>query len=273
MFSGMDSHFPHQISGGGSARASRPALDAPRLSADRGGISRRTSKKNEDTPVFVPHHPLKSSVNQPLPIVATKPYGFSFTAASLRPELLLIVAERFLQTSSWEKTKESVLAANELQCRTATSAQRMERELRSRLQTLSHRQLELLVESGADIRISLAWLAAVKHSCFLFDFAADALRPKIEQHDHVLRESDYRRFIEGKMPSHPELMKLSESTSGKVRRVLFAMLREAGILSKGDGIGSIQRPVIPLDVEISIRSENPAWLAAYLVPGSEIQKH
>jgi hypothetical protein len=180
------------------------------------------------------------------------------------------MAERFLETGSWDQTKKSILAKNELQCRTATSAQRMERELRPRLQTLSHQQLELLVKSGIDSRISLAWLAAVKHSSFLFDFAADALRSKVECHDYILRESDYRRFIEEKTPSHPELVKLSESTSGKVRRVLLAMLREAGILVKGEEIGSLQRPVIPHEVELSIREENPAWLAAYLLPESEI---
>ena len=201
-----------------------------------------------------------------MPIASPSPYGFSFTAASLRSELLFIVAERFLKTGSWEKTKEIVLATNELQCRTATSALRLEREIRQRLQTLGQQQIELLVKSGADIRISLAWLAAVKHSSFLLDFAADALRSKVERHDYVLRESDYRRFIEEKTPSHPELVKLSESTSGKVRRVLFAMLREAGILAKGEEIGSLQRPVIPHEVELSIRKENPAWLAAYLVP-------
>jgi hypothetical protein len=224
---------------------------------------------------FLTISPLKITKKQPLPlpIASPSPYGFGFTAASLRPELLHIIAERFLQTGSWEKTKESVLAANLLQCRTATSAERMERELRPRLQTLSHHQLEMLVQSGADTRISLAWLAAVKHSSFLFDFAADALRSKVERHDYVLRESDYRRFVEEKTPSHPELVKLSESTSGKVRRVLFAMLREAGILAKGEEIGSLQRPVISHEVELSIRKENPAWLAAYLVPDREIQTH
>ena len=207
----------------------------------------------------------------PLSIQLPTPYGFSFTAASLRPELLLIVAERFTKLGSWEATKESVLAENELQCRTATSAQRMEREIRPRLQTLTPHQIELFVRSGADTRISLSWLAAVKHSPFLFDFAADALRSKVERHDYVLRESDYRRFIEEKTPSHPELLKLSESTSGKIRRVLFAMLREAGILLKGEEIGSLQRPAIPLEVELSIRAEDPAWLAAYLLPTSEIR--
>ena len=147
----------------------------------------------------------------------------------------------------------------------------MEREIRPRLQCLSHDQLELLVRSGINTRTSLAWLAAVKHSSFLFDFAAEEIRWKVERHDCVLRESDYRRFIEEKTPSHPELVKLSESTSGKVRRVLFAMLREAGILTKGQEIGSLQRPAIPHEVELSIRAENPAWLAAYLVPDREIQ--
>lgn len=180
------------------------------------------------------------------------------------------MAERYLETGSWDQTKEIILAKNELQCRTATSAQRMERELRPRLQTLSHQQLVLLVNSGADSRISLAWLSAVKYSSFLFDFAAEVLRSKVERHDYILRESDYRRFIKEMTPSHPELRKLSESTSEKVRRVLLAMLREVGVLLKGEEIGAIQRPVIPHEVELSIRKENPAWLAAYLVPESEI---
>jgi len=206
-----------------------------------------------------------------LPINATTPYRFSFTAASLRPELLLIVAERFLKSGSWDRTKEQILAANELQCRSSASSQRLERELRQRLQILSLRQIELLVASGADTRISLAWFAAVKHSTFLFDFAIEVLRPKLEQYDYVLRESDYRRFIEAKTPSHPELTALSPKTSAKVRRVLFAMLRELGALVKGEELGLLQRPVVPREVELSIREKDPAWLAAYLVPEGEIE--
>ncbi|MFZ9937174.1 MAG: BrxA family protein, partial [Luteolibacter sp.] len=96
---------------------------------------------------------------------------------------------------------------------------------------------------------------------------------KLERQDQVLRESDYRRFIEEKTPAHPELLKRSESTSGKVRSVLFAMLREAGILSKGNEIGLFHRPVIPYEVEHSIRAENPEWLAAFLFPENEIKAH
>jgi hypothetical protein len=198
-------------------------------------------------------------------------YGFTFTAASLRPELLAIVGERYLQTGSWEETKKAILASNELQCRTASSGVRLERELRQRLQRLIDSQIQLLVDSGSDVRNSLAWLAAVKQSLFLFEFAADVLREKVERHDTVLRESDYRRFIDEKTALHPELLDLTESTSAKVRRVLLTMLREASILEKGEEIGLIRRPVIPMSVEDSIRKDNPAWLAAFLVPEGEIQ--
>lgn len=189
----------------------------------------------------------------------------------MRPELLLILAEGYLQCGSWEKAKETILATNGLQCRTASSAIRLEREFRQRLQTLSSSQLELMVHSNASARISLAWLAAVKQSAFLFDFAAEVIRPKLEQYDLVLRESDYRRFIEAKTPLHPELLKLAPTTAEKIRQVLFAMLREVGILLEGDEIGTLCRPVIPTVVEHSIREENPAWLAAFLVPDAEIK--
>jgi hypothetical protein len=202
--------------------------------------------------------------------LGTEPYSFGFTAASLRPELLLIMVEAFFKAGSWEATKAMVLEQNALQCRSASSCQRMERELRPRLQTLSQRQLELFVSSGGDTRICLAWLAAVRHSGFLFEFASELLRPKHEDHDAVLRESDYRRFIESKVASHPELSQLSPMTSGKVRRVLFAMLREVGILKPGEAIGSLHRPVVPQEVLDTLRGDDAPDLAAFLVPDEEI---
>ena len=65
--------------------------------------------------------------------VNAAPYNLSFTAASLRPELARIVAEHFLAVRDWEKTKEHILSTNALQCRSASSAVRLERELRQRL--------------------------------------------------------------------------------------------------------------------------------------------
>lgn len=197
-------------------------------------------------------------------------YSFSFTAASLRPEMAVTVAEHFLGTGSWESAKQAVLDSNALQARSPASLVRMEREIRQRLQTLTMDQLRLLPKGTADVRRAIAWLGAVKQSRFLFDFPAEVLRSKLELQDAVLRASDYERFLEYKTPDHPELARLRGSTSMKIRRVLFLMLREAGILCDGPELGSIERPVLPLEVEQCVRSDDSRWLASFLVPENEI---
>ena len=198
---------------------------------------------------------------------ALGPYNLSFTAASLRPELARIVAEHYLTCGDWQKTKAWVLATNALQCRSSASAVRLEREMRSRLQDLTKGEMELLARSTLDERILVAWLAAVKHSAFLFDFAGELLRGKLDLHEPVLRSSDYDRFIEEKSVAHPELAHLTESSAAKVRRVLLRMLRETGILQKG----IIHRPLLSPRVVATIREDKSRWLAAFLVPESEIR--
>ena len=199
-----------------------------------------------------------------------RPYSFSFTAASLRPELLAVVAEVFLKSGSWDLAKAEVLRTNALQCRSAASLNRLEREIRPRLQTLTRTQIELVCHATVESRTHLGWLAAVKHSAFLFDFSAEALRSKLEHHETIFRLSDYRRFLDEKASQHPELASLTETSTGKVQRVVLRMIREVGILGKGSDLGTLHRPVLPSDVELAIRQDDPRWLAAFMVPDKEI---
>ena len=202
-------------------------------------------------------------------ITSAVSYNLSFTAASLRPELARVVADHYLANGNWEVTKQQVLSTNALQCRSAASAIRMERELRQRLRCLTKQQIILLAKSTSDERALLAWLAAIKQSSFLFDFAAETLRSKLESHDPVLRSSDCARFFDEKSITHPELAKLKQSSSSKLGRVLLLMLREVGILQSGEGLGRIQRPVLPHSITAAIRADHPRWLAAFLVPDNE----
>ncbi len=146
----------------------------------------------------------------------------------------------------------------------------MERELRQRLQCLTNEQIVLLAKATSDDRALLAWLAAVKQSAFLFDFAAEMLRSKLEIHDTVLRSSDYDRFCEEKSPAHPEIALLKPSSLAKIRRVMLLMLREVGILHQGDALGRIQRPLLPHTVTDAIRADHSRWLRAFLVPENEL---
>lgn len=197
-------------------------------------------------------------------------YNLSFTAASLRPELSRILAELYLTSGSWTNAKELALTSNALQARTPSSAKRLERELRQRLQLLTDSQLHLLAHSSADDRAAMSWLAMLKYNAFAYEFAVEVLREKVDSHDHVLRPSDYEGFFERKAAEHPELASLASTTRSKVRSVLLRCLIEAGLLTDGAGLGTVQRPVTSPAARDAIAEDSPAWLAGFLGSDREV---
>jgi len=116
----------------------------------------------------------------------------------------------------------------------------------------------------------MAWLAVLKYSPFVYSFAADILRRKVEALEPVLRLSDYETFLAGQTDSNPRLGKLAPSTRTKIHRVLLTMLREAGILNVGNGDSTIHRPVVPSAVVEAILDDDARWLAGFLVTDAEI---
>jgi Putative inner membrane protein (DUF1819) len=199
-------------------------------------------------------------------------YNLSFTAASLRIELARIIAGLYVELGSWSAVKTRVLESNALQSRNARSAVRMERELRQRLEKLTHDQLMLLATGNADDRAAMAWLSAQKKIPFAYDFVAEVLREKLANHDPILRLSDYEAFLETKSFVHKELTRTSPTSKRKIRQVLLLMLTEAGLLTDGRDLGMIQRPVLSAQVTRSIVVDSPHWLAGFLLSSSEIQE-
>jgi len=185
--------------------------------------------------------------------------------------LARIVVEYFLEAGDWKVAKTRILSSNALQCRSASSATRLERELRQRLETLTPAQMTLLAQATADDRAAMAWLAAIKHINFAFEFAAEVLRDKLAAHDTVLRPSDYETYVDTKSLSHPDLVALTTATKSKVRQVLLRMLSEAGLLGAGTALGTIQRPVLSPAAIHAVTSDNPRWLTGFLVPDTEIE--
>jgi len=215
-----------------------------------------------------------SFTKKPLFMPASVPprYNLSFTAASLRPELARILSEVFLETGDWEVTKARVLASNALQARSPSSAMRLERELRQRLQCLMPEQLSLLAHSDSQDRAAMAWLAMLKYNAFVFDFASDLLRHKLATHEPVLHRSDYETFLAEKAIGHPELADLADTTRTKLRNVLLRMLTEVGMLAKGSGLGIVQRPSLSPRAKSAIRADRTDWLAGFLLTDTEIKR-
>ena len=216
---------------------------------------------------------IKSDRNVTIQVASsTSGYHLSFTAASLRPELARIVAECFLVVGDWALVKERIISTNALQCRSASSAVRLELEMRQRLETLTYDQMILLAQATAEDRTAIAWLAACKRVRFAFEFAAEVLRDKLAAHDTILRPSDYESYVENKNVLHPELGRLKSTSKNKIRQVLVKMLTEAGLLAKGSAL-AIHRPALSPAVVRVIIADSPHWLAAFLVPDLEFPIH
>lgn len=202
---------------------------------------------------------------------APRPYNLGLTAASLRPELARIVAEQYLESGSWDRVKERVLASNALQAGSRGGAERLEREFRRRLELLSEPQLKLLARSTTEDGAAMTWLAVAKNFTFAAELAAEVLRHKVEMGDPVLRPSDYETYVDDKAATHPQIGRLTTSTRGKIRRVLMRMVAEAGLIGPGDGTArSIQQPVLSPEAVGVIAEDDPRWLAVFLVPDDEI---
>lgn len=198
------------------------------------------------------------------------PYRLSFTSASLRLDLARIAADAYLTCGTWAGARQQVLTDNAFQSRTKRSLQRMEQEIRTRLEHLTKDQLVLLAEGTSEERAAMAWLAASKYAALVREFATDVLRSKLAGFDSVLRPSDYSNFIAARLPSHPELGELTESSSRKIRCVLLLMLIEAGIIRDENGERRITRPIQTQRVIDSIVADDAQFLAGFLWPDEEI---
>lgn len=208
-------------------------------------------------------------MNQGNKLVAA-PYRLSFTSVSLRPDLARIAADAYLACGTWTGARQQVLADNAFQSRSKKSLRRMEREIRLRLELLTKDQIALLAGGISEERAAIAWLAAIKYAALVREFAADVLRSKLADFDLVLRPSDYTNFIADRLPSHPELGKLTESSSRKVRNVLLLMLMEAGMIQKENRDRRITRPLQTQRVIDSIIADNAQFLAGFLWSDEEI---
>ncbi len=196
--------------------------------------------------------------------------SFSFTAASLRPELIRVIANAFLETGSWELAKKKIRSSNALQSRSPRTAVRMEIELRQRLMRLTPGEIQLAAHGIAEERTAIAWLAALKASRYIHAFASEVLRGKLSSLDPVVRASDYETFFENQSAVYPSIATLATSSRAKIRSILLTMICEAGIGQRAGREVRIHRPVVPPSVYSALLADSPHWLAGFLVPDSEI---
>lgn len=196
-----------------------------------------------------------------------EPYLMAFTAGALLLRESVIAAEVYARTCDWRAVRKELLAGNLLQIRTASAAERWGREVAQRLENLTSEQQQLLLAGSKGDQIGLCWLAVCKRYRFARDFAAQIVREKFVRLDFALAYDDFDVFFNRQMDWHAELEAIKPTTRAKLRSNLFAMLREAEILSHGD---LIQPALLSPALIEAVRSDDPALLAVYPVTDAQV---
>ncbi len=195
-------------------------------------------------------------------------YNMSFSTGGLFYNESLRALEVYLTVKDWPQARDRILSENLFQSRTQSSAARTTREICCRLAKLTENQLQLLASGSTQEQLYLLWVAGCKHYPFIKEFAVNVLREKFLRLDLLLTLQDYDVFFEDKAEWHDEIERLTASTRGKLRQVLFKMMREAEILTKDN---MILPGLLTSELAAVLAADNPVWLT--VLPVSDAKKN
>ena len=164
------------------------------------------------------------------------PYNMSFTAGSLFIRESVEMANLYLVSGDWKAVKTQAHDNNLIQSRTASSSERICREICFRLEGLCDAELRALTEGTLQEQQQILWVAICRRHRFIYEFASEVIREKYLRIDIDLHPEDYDAFFNAKAEWHDELESLTESTRNKLRQVVFRMLRESDLLTKNNTI-------------------------------------
>mgnify|MGYP001771589366 CR=1 FL=1 len=169
-----------------------------------------------------------------------KKYSMSFTTAGLLRKETIALASLYLDSGDWINIHERVMIDNVLQMKARSSRHRIFSEIKARLECLNNTEKQILCSpSSSDVDVIL-WLALCRCYPFIGDFAREVLREKFITLQRYIDFSDYALFVERESAFHPEILNLRDSTSRRLRQMLFQFLRGCGMLSRDNMI----QPVI-----------------------------
>lgn len=202
-------------------------------------------------------------------MVSNSKYTFSLTGASALITETMIIAQEYDRLKDWKLVENALVDNNLLNKIKQSTFKREFREIKKRLQQLSTPQIKLMIQGDLEDAKAMILLALIKTYSYLRDFIIEVLRNKFNQFDKILTEADYTRFFNTKSLVHTELTEISESTSKKVKQVLFKILEQIGLITQTKN-GAILKPYFNKQVLKLIATDDRALLAGFLLSDAEI---
>ena len=189
-------------------------------------------------------------------------YDFSYTAASLRLQEMILVAKAFSE-------KRTIDFTNELGNGKSSTGKRMLAEFQKRINQLTPEQLNILIDGDLTSQKQIAFLSICKSYYFIRDFILEVIREKYLVFDYQITAGDYISFYRRKLEIHPEMEKLTEITQKKIKQVIFKILEQSGVI---DNIKSkiIQPQLLDEKIINAVILDNPNWLKVLLTSDMDI---
>ena len=183
----------------------------------------------------VPPQPGKLIVSQE---TKKNTYPMGFTTGGLFRRESVKLAAMYSKDRDWAVLKESVLAGNSLQTRTISTANRVFREVCTRMKTLYSDEMDLFLSGTEQEQGYLLWVAVCRRYPFIAEFAREVIRERFVSLKGDLKKEDFDFFFHRKAESHPELDEIKMTTRKKLRQVVFKILREADLLLPNNSINA-----------------------------------
>ena len=184
--------------------------------------------------------------------MGTTAYVMSFTTGGLFLHESVTVAGLYLELGDWTTVRDRVISSNLLQTRTVNTARRTYREISGRLKLLAKEEIGILMDGSRQDQQHILWMAVCRRYRFIRDFAVEVIREKYLCLDMNLSHEDYDAFFNARADWDDKLARLAETTRTKLRTVVFRMLREAELLTRGHIINPVM--LSPRVAEIASRT-------------------
>lgn len=196
-------------------------------------------------------------------------YRLSYTAISLAVKETISISTIYEKNTDKKAVIKEVLEQDLLPKNKTASADRMLKEILIRVQQLTREQLHLLMDTDFATQKQLCFLAVCKTYRMILDFVVEVMRVKYLVFDYQIIESDYKAFFFEKTLGHPELETLSESTTKKLKQVMFRMMEQAELID-GAGTKVIQPQYLNPELIRVIVQDNPEYLKLFFYTDQQI---
>lgn len=157
-------------------------------------------------------------------------YDSDLIGGSLMVRESRIVAQLLSQQVSVEQWKQAIHVDNVLQKNTPATAQRAATAIRKRLEYLSPKLLDLLIDGDSEIATQVALCSVLERNLLLVEFMETVVRDAYLARLEKLENYMWMDFLEDRSQRDENILTWAESSKKKMGQVAFRILAESGYL-------------------------------------------